>query len=291
MPYAAHIDEGCIQEAGEYMRHYTHPFISPIAISTNAEDTEGEVFGSATFLRLLDKPYILTNEHVAKGSLEARLSFFQAGNRPAAAIVHPFQCVDKPIDAAVARIDEDLFATTGRQALPVGLIDERFRPEDGEILFIHGYPGIRSRWSALAGGILANTFPYATDQIPLPAGYDAGLHFAMSFPDDIWDSRFRSLIRPNPRGLSGSVVWDTRYVAAGSGVWAPADARVCGLLWAYDERHQCLIATKIEAIRAFLLNAIQREAAFFHWLLDRQSVLWDAMTDWSWAEQRVPALR
>jgi hypothetical protein len=198
--------------------------------------------------------------------------------------------VAEPIDAAVARIDEDIFSTSGKQALPVGSIDERFRPEDGEILFIHGYPGVRSRWSALAEGILANTFPYATDRIPLPAGYDDRLHFAMSFPDDIWDSRFRSVIRPNPRGLSGSAVWDTRYVAA-SGVWAPADAKVCGLLWAYDERHQCLIATKIEAIRAFLLNALQREAAYFHWLQDRQAVLWDEITDWSWAEQRLPALR
>ena len=53
MPYADLIDAACIQEAGEYMRHYTHPFITPIAISTNPDDTEGMVlrFGdvSSTF--------------------------------------------------------------------------------------------------------------------------------------------------------------------------------------------------------------------------------------------------
>ena len=174
--------------------------------------------------------------------------------------------------------------------MPIASIADTFNPHDGEILFIHGYPGVRSRSSVLAEGILANTFPYATDQIPLPAGYDDNLHFAMSFPDDIWDSRFRSLIRPDPRGLSGSAVWDTRYVAAGSRGIRFQRATICGLVWAYDPAHHCLIATKIEAVRDFLLRALRHEAAYFHWLQDRKCVLWDAMTDWSSANQ-VPALR
>jgi len=291
MPYSAGIDDRCIQEAGEYMRHYTQHFISPVVISTNPEDTEGEVLGSATFLTLLGKPYLLTNEHVALGRLHARLSFFQTGGERAAAITHPFQCLADPIDAAVARIDEDLFATSGKASLPVGSIDYRFQPADGEILFIHGYPGVRSRWSALAKGILANTFPYATDLMPLPFGFDEKLHFAMSFPDDIWTSRFQSEIRPNPRGLSGSAVWDTKYVAAGSGRWAPANSRLCGLVWGYNPIHQCLIATKIEAVREFLVSALRHEAAYFHWLTERNGEMWDAITDWSWAETMLPDLR
>lgn len=273
------------------MRHYTNSFITPIAVSTNPEDTAGESLGSATFLELLNRPYLLTNEHVAREMSHARLSFFQTGGRFAAAIVNPFQCLADPVDAAVARIDEDIFSSSGKQAVPIASVDEKFAPQEGEILFIHGYPGVRSRWSPLAGGVLANSFPYATDRIPLPKGYDETVHFAMSFPDDIWNSRFRQEIRPNPCGLSGSAVWDTRYVAAGASPWVPASSKICGLLWAYDERHQCLIATKIEAVRDFLLCALRHEAAYFHWLKERNGVMWDAISDWSWAAESLPALR
>jgi hypothetical protein len=32
VPYAPLIDADAVQEAGEYMKHYTHPFITPIAM-------------------------------------------------------------------------------------------------------------------------------------------------------------------------------------------------------------------------------------------------------------------
>ncbi len=178
MPYADGIDAECIQEAGIHMMHYTYPFITPIAMSTNQEDTEGQTLGSATFLRLRGATYLLTNEHVSRHMGASRLSFFQSGGQPAAAIVHPFQAIPGPIDAALSRIDHDLFEASGKHALEASSLDVRFQPSDGEVFFIHGYPGVQSRWSALFEGLLAKTFPYATDQIPLPAGYDPDLHFA-----------------------------------------------------------------------------------------------------------------
>jgi len=107
-----------------------------------------------------------------------------------------------------------LFAGTGKKAIPSNAIASRFDPREGEIFFIHGYPGVRARWSALFGGIMAKTFPYATARAPLPdipADYDPEYHFALELPDDIWQFGGQSEIRPDPRGLSGSIVWDTGY--------------------------------------------------------------------------------
>ncbi|MBX9791315.1 MAG: hypothetical protein K2Y37_20540 [Pirellulales bacterium] len=290
MPYAPLIDAEAIQEAGEYMRHYTRPFITPIARSTADDDSLGESLGSGTFLRLRGKPYLLTNEHVACFMGHSRLSFFQAGGQHAAAIVNPFQALAYPVDAALSRLEDDIFAAAGKQSVSTDSIDTMFGPAEGEVFFIHGFPGVQARWSALFGGIMARTFPYATDLIPLPAGYDPERHFALSFPDDICKSDGQPMIRPNPRGLSGSVVWDTKYVAAGTNLWAPTDARVCGLLFAYDEAHKCFIATRIEAVRTFLLHALRHEAAYFRWLNDRQGSLWEPLPDWVWAEGTIRIL-
>jgi hypothetical protein len=128
MQYAAGIDEHCIEEAGKHMMQYTHQFITPIAKSLNPEDSEGRVVGSASFLSLRGETYVLTNEHVARHMSVSRLSFFQEGGRQAAAIIHPFQCIEHPVDAAISRIDGDLFASTGKKAIPPDAIGLKFDP-------------------------------------------------------------------------------------------------------------------------------------------------------------------
>ena len=116
MPFARLIDADDVQEAGEHMRLYTHPFITPITMDLDEDHIEGrgKVLGSATFLELRGKPYILTNEHVARVRQYSRLRYFRDGGEEASPIVHPFQAEDDPVDAALARIDEADFAILAR---------------------------------------------------------------------------------------------------------------------------------------------------------------------------------
>ena len=55
----------------------------------------------------------------------------------------------------------------------------------------------------------------------------------------------------NPRGFSGSLVWNTRFLETGGDLttWSPSDARVTGLLKRFEEENLLLLATPIERLR------------------------------------------
>jgi hypothetical protein len=289
MPFADHIDEGTLLRVGQAMRNHTIDFITPV--SRALEHTYGEVEGSGTFVELRRTPYILTNEHVARARMVYPLAHFVGNGERAARIVHPFQCITEPTDIAIARIDREVLAMGTKRPVPAARIDPSFQPADGEILFMHGFPGVQSHFSATYQGLLTRTFPYAVDVGPLPPGFDPDVYFALSYPPYGNVKTFEGDVTdlPDPAGLSGTVVWDTKFVSTGAG-WTPGHAKVAGVVFAWNQPNHCLIATKIEIVRQFLINALRREAAYFHWHLDRGEPLWDQLTDWGWAEALVTGL-
>jgi hypothetical protein len=48
-----------------------------------------------------------------------------------------------------------------------------------------------------------------------------------------------------------------------------------------------LIATRIQAGRRFILQALREEAAYFQRLEDRNMTLWEASVGWDWAESVI----
>jgi hypothetical protein len=67
--------------------------------------------------------------------------------------------------------------------------------------------------------------------------------------------------RPNvkfedARGLSGSLVWNTRFVEVTSkgGVWSPEHAVVTGLLRRWDEATRTLLVWRVEHLSAWLAS-------------------------------------
>jgi hypothetical protein len=61
-------------------------------------------------------------------------------------------------------------------------------------------------------------------------------------------------------GLSGSTVWNTNFVAAKmDGIeWTPELAKVTGVVWGWPSGHACLVATRAEYLRSFLLGVHER---------------------------------
>jgi hypothetical protein len=96
---------------------------------------------------------------------------------------------------------------------------------------------------------------------------------------------------PNPKGMSGSLLWDTRFVAdtQRGQEWSPDHARVCGLIWAAHAKPEVVVATRIEHVRPNLLSFLRHEAAYYHWI-DRGMPLWDDKLDWNWAEKTITDL-
>lgn len=288
MPFAPLVNDGAVQAVGQAMRDHSSKFITPVCRSP--EHTYGEVEGSGTFLEFRGQPYLLTNEHVVRARTQYRLAHFLNDGELAAAVIHPFRCVTEPEDVAVARIDADILAGSTKRGVPASRIDPTFQPADGEIVFIHGYPGVQSRFSALSQGVIARTCPYSTDLNTLPPGFDLNMHFAITYPTQgVRDFQGRDVHLPDPPGMSGSLVWDTKYVAMNGTGWGPSDAKACGLIWAWDMNNQLLIGTKIEFVRAVLITHLRLEAAYFR-SLRRDAFPGDALSDWLWAERELTSL-
>jgi hypothetical protein len=157
-----------------------------------------------------------------------------------------------------------------------------------ELLFMTGFPGKRARFSALAGALATTAVPYLTQQIP-EESVTSPEHFRLNYnPERARSVSSLGSFLPEPRGFSGSLVWDTGYVRKRGQDWSPADATVTGLVfgWPLSDQSDSLIATRIEVVRAFLIQALRHEAAYFRWL-GRGKPYHDELTDWLWAERLI----
>lgn len=289
MPFADGIDGDDVAEACEYMRHTIEPYITPVC--RGIDDDRGENHGSATLVALRGRPYLLTNDHVPRLGIGHRLSHFVGQQDLAAAITFPFVGSPAPVDAAIARVRPETFANGDRQVVPAEMIDEMFSPAPGEIMFVHGYPADFGQFWQMVGTLRAKSFPFATDLIPLPdrPGLNPEMHVALSYPVNVHRTDGSVAFTPNPEGLSGSALWDTKYVAAGANEWVPAGARIAGLIFGFVGNPRCLLAVKIEHVRRFLVDALRHEAAYFR-SVEERTVPRDALSDWLWAEELITGI-
>lgn len=242
-----------VQRATERMAEHTHPFIASIVGDDGA--THRPHVGSA--FRLDDRRAVVTAAHVYR---EARQRFGEqiaaSGERgqPPAILGAP-RLIDDALDVAVFDVPGD-YPTGGIAFWP----PDRAAKDDSKLstdyLFLHGFPGVRSHFSALANGLVNRSFPYGVmlreDDLPL----DLGAHqFVMDFDPE----NFRALDGTpgewlDPRGLSGSAVW--RIGAAGASIdeWSPGMSELVGVVTQWDPSRKCLFATRWTSVAALLLG-------------------------------------
>lgn len=232
---------------------YTAPALCSI-IGVDAVDY-GELVGTGTYLRYGDRLYILTARHVAEEACSKYpgCAFsVGAGKRPIL-ITRPFVLHKEPfLDIAVLPVDEqDIVGTSVVPFAPSVLAESSADLED--YLFIHGYPGAKSRFSALGQGIVSSTQPYGTvTGTSVWAGFDDKIHFALEYPGEGQEhSDGRAATLPDPHGLSGTAVWRTGRAKAGAN-WTPQDAKIVGIVHRWDQDSSTLVATRIEPVLEFL---------------------------------------
>lgn len=273
------------------MREHSAPMT--VALSRILSNDSGTACGTGTYLSLLGKTYVLTNEHVAEFTARGGLAHFVRDGECAHRLIHPFISMGEPVDAAISRVDDESWANTSKRALPALRIDHSHRTAQHELLFINGFPGERSRWSALADGLVSTSVPYLTQEAPLPPGLDPAIHFALHYsPEHAKSVDGRNALLPQPRGFSGSLVWNTHFLEAASNEWVPEQATATGLvcLWPQGQFANLILAVRIEVVRALILKALREESAYFSWLT-RGSPTDSALYDWSVAERAIPDLR
>jgi hypothetical protein len=241
----------------EQMAPISAPHIT--AVASVISDTEGEFVGSGSFMVFAGQTFLVTAKHVvrkAKAGGDGRVAFANGDERLYQLITNPF-FDDEGLDVALAPITLQRPPASTRIACP----SSRIALHSGDLedlLFVHGFPGSRSRFTAIIPGILSVTLPYITSKlIPDLPEFDPDRHFAVAFdPRYAEHSDGTSATLPLARGLSGSFVWNTRRREVGDR-WQPSDARVIGVIhrWNTDVGTRCLIGTRIEHIHSIVARS------------------------------------
>jgi len=277
--------------------------LTPLSLSFS--DGKGEALATGSYLELGATIYLVTNDHVFHEATGGHLGHLPKGRGEfvgvPSAIALPW-----PVELALAPVDAH-GPNAPRDALLPEFLDTSYGPAQGELLFFVGYPGSKAlrreglteanRHQSWFGELRIPGIPMVTQAVEGTyqdgsENFDPTYHVAIQFPEKA--QRADTLLEeplPNPKGMSGSLLWDTKFVAAAKvgRPWDPDFARVCGIVWGAREKPDVLFATKVEHIRSALVGILQHETAYFHWL-KRGRPLGDDLTDWVRAQAEVPDL-
>ena len=283
---------------------WDYNLVTPIIVETVAHPAsrgtgDAELVGTGTYLRCHGASYLVTAKHVADRASEGIIQHLPVRDDTYVPFDGPFMSAEFPLDFALARVQSEY-------SVRADALDTAYCPAPEELLFILGFPGSTARRTEVVTGYnkrraVLDTFPTEgfqyitqtkTPQPPQRDDFDPRIHIAICYPANAQKkpaSPPRDL--PRPDGLSGSLLWDTKRVAAerNGATWSPDMARVCGMVHHDFDISEFLSATKIEYIRACLLSLIRRERAYLRWI-SRGQLAGDALADWAWSEQTIADL-
>jgi hypothetical protein len=222
----------------------------------------GEAWGSGSYIRLGERRFVLTNEHVATVRTHNQFLGHQFLNcDDLYRIVGNHVEYPDPLDLALLPVSDEAWASKPHESRTIGIdqIALAHDPVRSELLTFTGFGGE-------ATGFHFNTFHtegtcLTTREIDLPENpkFNCRYHFGLDYRPDLAIKVTGNRGLPLPPGLSGATVWNTYFVAAkmAGKTWSPEMAQVTGLVWGWHSSATCLIATRSEHIRSFLLGAGQ----------------------------------
>lgn len=237
-----------ISQVTKKMTDYVEYFVTPISI--DEDGTSAFLQGSGSFFEVDNLKYLITNDHVTE-------------KRERELFLHKFHKCDSmipfcgstialgyPIDVSVTKIDERCWTSCNHssKAISFNLFAPRHNPLEGELLFLIGYSGSRSCFSYQH--LISRGTPYLTQMIPENGDNNVeNRHFRIPYIPELATSTNGKSSLPPPPGMSGSLVWNTRFVEKGMDLntWKTEDALVTGIIHRWDK--DCLIATKVECLK------------------------------------------
>lgn len=233
------------------MNAHVKAFVAPISTSMGAA---GRHVGTGNYVMQRGRRILLSCEHVLVVGRHCR---FDGSTK---VWDHQGECFyDKGIDTAFIDISDNAWDATphGAHTVPYGRFAARHETiGHEEILFFRGYAGENSQFMVDTLGAIASG--YGTQEVK---GTGDETYFEIFWQPAMMQltagtsEEVRSRVKYNdPRGFSGSLVWNTRYVEttrAGK-VWSPSDAVVVGMVqqWLPDAKR--IRVLRIEHARLWL---------------------------------------
>jgi hypothetical protein len=228
-----------------------------IAVAGMYSHEAGDVEGTGTIIELGGHVLLVTAEHVlsqiaAKGYVG--ISFSNGDGKRYAQVLHPFS-TNAQLDVACVKIPRPRQPDSDRLACPETLIESSVNLSEKDLLFIYGFPGNSSRFSAFLKGIRSKSLTYAAYAgMSEDPWFDPSMHLAIKYdPKHFIGGDGLPADFPLPDGLSEATVWKIPRLEE-QGTWASQDARIVGVIQRWDSTGRFVIATRIEHVLPFLQN-------------------------------------
>jgi hypothetical protein len=154
-------------------------------------------------------------------------------------------------DEAWGAVEHTALAITVDQILPV------HAAAPTEVFVFSGYAGERTHFVFGEMQFGASTSLAREVELGADPEIDPVFHFGLAYLPDKATSVVGDRGLPNPKGMSGSTVWNTRFVEArlNGQAWSPELAAVTGVVFGWPSGQGSIAATRAEHVRSFLLGA------------------------------------
>lgn len=239
------------------MTDFLRPYRTPIYEHLN---DHGKGWGSGSYIKLGSHVFILTNEHVSRVREVKVLAHQFDGQEDIRRIVGDHIEYPAPLDTGLLPVDMVAWPdpSNSSKAIDIKQIALAHTPVPYELLTFTGFAGDKVDFHF--NTLYAEGTCYTAREVQLPdhPDIDSRFHFGIDYRPDLATDVIGTGGLPPPPGLSGSTVWNTAVVEAKMrGVeWTPNMARVTGVVWGWPSNAGCLVATRIEYVRSFLLDAV-----------------------------------
>ena len=239
---------------------YVNKFVTPISYDKGGDN--GALCGTGAFVSKEDRIYLITNVHVISGlekiSEEKKSPVFPQclfkEGEEFVPIKVSFKKSDIAVDVAMADITDIWNAQelNDRNAIAI----ERFKSTEkieGEYFYTVGYLSFDARMEGDTLKCPMQKFLTTEDELPNIDGKEffPYCQFALKYsPEHCYYTRTEMHLCSDPRGLSGSLVWNTHLtdeVIMNHQEWNPELMTVAGVEFFWDERN-VLVCSKSEAI-------------------------------------------
>ena len=252
------------QRVTKTMSTYVRPFATPI--SMYEDEDFGEAWGTGAYVGDHQRIFLMTAAHVHTDLKPSqKIAHLPKPGSNFVSVTTTPELAGWPVDAAAYQVNLPPLSNE-RSVVPQYRFSSRFSAVDGELLFWMGYPGYSllrddpplpgKKRVTMFGELNMPAQPYVTQcaqDMPVQhPDYDAQKHIVLHYPSSAFNANNGERAdMPNPKGMSGSLLWNTRYVEttrAGK-EWSPSSAEVCGLVIAALDNPKVVLASKIEDIR------------------------------------------
>ncbi len=283
-----------LRKASESMKNWTQPWTT--GIYGDCGGGSRELIGTGLLLVMNGGLFLLTARHVVEKGRQAKyVSIVCSDGLSAVMNTSHWELSTPTLDLAACCLG----SVSSLTPATLGVVASSSSAVADHHLFVHGFPGARSRFTAFFGNqVVSDSVPYLTYLASAEAPTDwkeegefhPTKHFLIDYPAPEHlqiDQTGAPIALPNPAGMSGSAVWE---LAKDLTFWKVPQSRIVGIAIRWDPITQTLVVTRVEEVRTFLLEVLWRRSSYFRWL-NAGRPAGTALQDWLSAKETVTQLQ